>query len=288
MPQPEMLQPATVEEAVQALTRRGAVPMAGATDLLPSMRKGEIAPKLLVNLKTIPGLSGVRRARGGITIGALTLVTDLLHDPVIAGTYPLLSEVAEHFASVQIRNLATIGGNLCNAAPSADLALPLLVFDARLQVHGPAGVRQFDIADFFINVNKTALRRGEILTSIILPRPRPRSGAAHAKLGVRQAMDLAFVGVAVALQLAPVKKECASARIALGSVAPIPMRARSAELILEGNPLTNDLISQAAAAAAEESRPVSDLRASAEYRRDMTEVLTRRALREALRRARKE
>ena len=288
MPQPQMLQPATVEEAVQALSRRGAVPMAGATDLLPSMRKGEIAPKLLVNLKTIPGLSEVRRARGGITIGALTLVTDLLHDPVIAGTYPLLSEVAEHFASVQIRNLATIGGNLCNAAPSADLALPLLVFDARLQVHGPAGVREFDIADFFINVNKTALRRGEILTSIILPRPRPRSGAAHAKLGVRQAMDLAFVGVAVALQLAPGKKKSASARIALGSVAPIPMRARTAELILEGNPLTNDLISQAAAAAAEESRPVSDLRASAEYRRDMTEVLTRRALREALRRARKE
>ncbi len=288
MLRPEMLQPATIEEAVQALSRRGAVLLAGATDLLSTMYKGEIAPKLLVNLKGIPGLAGVRRLRGGLTIGALTLIADLLHDPLIAATYPLLAEVAARFASVQIRNLATIGGNICNATPSADFALPLLVLDASLQIRGPAGTREVELSDFFRGVNKTALRRGELLTAITIPRPRPRTGAAHTKLGVRQAMDLAFVGVAAALQLAPDKKKCVSARIALGAVAPIPIRARNAESLLAGNRLTDELISQAAAAAAAESRPVTDLRASAEYRRDMVETLTRRVLHEALRRAKKE
>ncbi len=288
MLRPEMLQPATLEEAVLALSRRGAMPLAGATDLLPSLRKGEIRPKLFVNLKNIPGLAGIRRLRGGLSIGALTRVSDLLHDPLIAATYPILAEVAAHFASVQIRNLATIGGNLCNATPSADFALPLLALEAKLQIRNSSGARQLELADFFLGVNKTALKRGEILTAITLPRPRPRSGAAHAKLGVRQAMDLAFVGVVAALQLAPDKKKCLSARLALGAVAPRPMRALGAEALLEGNQLTNDVISQAAAAAAAESRPISDLRASAQYRREMVEVLTRRVLHEAFRRAKKE
>ncbi|MFB3882769.1 MAG: xanthine dehydrogenase family protein subunit M [Armatimonadota bacterium] len=288
MAQFDMVFPASLSEASAALGKRGAVALAGATDLIPSIRKREIAPRLLVNLKAIPGLAGIERVRGGVRIGALTTVGELLHSDIIASDLPLLAEVARDFASVQIRNLATVGGNLCTAAPSADLALPLLALDARLHIRGPRRTRTIELASFFLGVNKTALRRGEILTAITVPPPRRRTGAAHAKLAIRQAMDLAFVGVAAAVQLAPDGRTCRAARIALGSVAPTPMRARKAEALLEGQPLTNELIAQAAAAAAAESRPITDLRASKEYRRQMVAVLARRVLREALRRARKE
>ncbi len=285
MAEPQMLQPSTVREAVRALAARGAVAMAGATDLIPAMRKGEIRPRILVNLKGIAGIRGVKRTRRGIWIGALTRVADLLDDPVIAQNLPLLAEVAAEFASPQIRNLATIGGNLCNAAPSADLALPLLVFDATAEVRGRSGKREIATSDFFRGVNRTALRRGEILTGLLVPRPRVRTGAAHLKLGVRKAMDLAFVGIAAAVQVSSDGKKCRRARVALGSVAPTPRRAAKAEAVLEGQVVTSQLIDEAAEAAVSAARPVSDLRASADYRREMTRVLTGRALREAFRRA---
>ena len=189
MRRPDMLQPATLDDALTALTKRGAVPLAGATDLIPAMRAGEVAPRVLVNLKKIPALSGVRRRRGALRIGALTLVADLLRDALVAEGAPLLAEVARGFASPQIRNLATIGGNLCNAAPAADLALPLLVLDAHVEIAGPQGLREMPIDELFRGVNKTALRRAEILTAIVIPKRPVRSGAAHAKLGVRRAMD---------------------------------------------------------------------------------------------------
>jgi carbon-monoxide dehydrogenase medium subunit len=286
MRQMDMLFPATLAEAAAALGKRGAIPLAGATDIIPAIRQGNIAPTTLVNLKSIPDLAGVRRVRGGIRIGAVTKIGDLLLDNFILTELPLMAEVARGFGSVQMRNLATIGGNICNAAPSADMALPLLVLDARLAVYSKDRTREIDIADFFLGMGKTAIRRGEILASITIPKPRGRTGAAHAKLGIRQAMDLAFVAVAGALQLSPDGRKCRSARIALGAVAPTPMRARKAEAILEGQPITDDLIAKAAAAAAAESRPITDLRASKEYRHEMVEVLTRRVLHEAVRRAR--
>ncbi len=286
MPQPDIAQPRTIEDALHALSRRGALPLAGATDLIPAMRKGEIQPPLLVNLKSIPGLLGVRRTRAGISIGALTPVADLLDSDVIAKDLPLLAEVALGFASPQIRALATIGGNLCNAAPSADLALPLLVLGARLRIRGPGRSRQLDISDFFRGVNKTALRRGEVLTAIHLPRPPPHTRAPHAKLGVRRAMDLPIAAAAAALQLRPDGRTCAQAHIALGAVAPTPMRAPKAEVLLAGKPLTPSLIAEAAHTAAAQARPITDLRASAEYRRHAVQILARRALRGALRRAR--
>ena len=285
MLQPDIVRPTTIGDALQALCRPGAVALAGATDLIPAMRKGEVRPRLLVNLKHIPGLAGIRRTRGGIRIGALTRVADLLENDLIANSVPLLSEVASGFGSVQIRNLATVGGNLCNAAPSADLALPLLVLDARVEVTGPAGARQVELCNFFRGVNKTVLRRGEILTSILIPPLRIRTGAACAKLGGRRAMDLAFVGVAAALRLRPNRRTCAQARIALGSLAPTPLRAYAAEDLLQDSVITPALVTQAAEDAAAAARPVTDLRASAAYRREMTRTLTGRALREALRRA---
>jgi CO/xanthine dehydrogenase FAD-binding subunit len=285
MLRPDIVEPGTIKAALQALSRPGAVPLAGATDLIPAIRKGEIKPRLLVNLKQLPGASGIARTRAGIRIGALTPVADLLESEIVANDCPLLAEVARDFGSPQIRSLATVGGNLCNAAPSADLALPLLALDARLQVRAARGPRALDLCDFFRGVNKTVLRRGEILTAILIPRPRVRTGAAHAKLGVRRAMDLAFAAVAAALRLRADGRTCDQARIALGAVAPIPMRARKAEALLEGQPVTPDLIRTAADAAAAEARPITDLRASADYRRDMTATLARRVLQQALRRA---
>jgi carbon-monoxide dehydrogenase medium subunit len=284
--QMDMLFPTTLADALAALGKRGAVPLAGATDIIPALRQGGIAPTILVNLKSIPDLAGVRRVRGGVRIGSLTKIGDLLLDPIIQADVPLIAEVARGFGSVQMRNLATIGGNICNAAPSADMAMPLLVLDARLGIRGKAGTREVGIAEFFLGMGKTAVRRGEVLTSITVPRLRARMGAAHEKLGIRQAMDLAFVAVAGLVELSSDGRKCRSARIALGAVASKPMRAGKAEAVLRGLAITDDLIAEAAGAAAGESRPISDLRASKEYRREMVEVLTRRVLHEAVRRAR--
>jgi len=288
MLQPDIVFPETIEEAIQALQARGAVVLGGATDLIPAMQRGEVRPRLLVNLKHIAGLAGIRRVRGGTRVGAATRVADLLHSALIASHFPLLIEVAHGFASPQIRNLATIGGNLCNAAPSADFALPLLVLDARAEIHGRSGSRELDLASLFKGVNTTALRRGEILTAIHVPRMRLHTGAAYVKLGVRRSMDLALASAAAALTLAPDRKTCRQARIALGAVAPIPKRTTTAEAVLEGKRLSPDLFAQAAAKAAADSHPISDLRASAGYRRQMVRVLVTRVLREALVRARKE
>lgn len=283
---PEMVEPPTLGEAIAVLRRRpGAVAMAGATDLIPNIRRGLARPELLVNLKRIPGLSGVRRVRGGVRVGTLTKVAELLRSPLLDQGWPLLVEVAREFGSPQIRNLATIGGNICNATPSADFPLSLLVTDARLEIQGPRGAREMAIADFFRDVNEVALRRGEVVTAIFIPRPPPRTGLAQVKLGVRRAMDLATVAVAAAITLAPHGQVCRRARVALGAVAPIPMRSLAAESLLAGEKLTAGLLAEAGRAAAAEARPVSDLRASAEYRREMTAVLARRALTRAWRRA---
>jgi CO/xanthine dehydrogenase FAD-binding subunit len=285
MSPPDLISPNTLEEALEALRARGAVALAGATDLIPAMHRGESQPRLLVNLKRIPGLAGIRRVRGGVRVGAATLVTDLIQHRAIGESFPIMVEVGRGFGSPLIRNLATIGGNLCNAAPSADFALPFLVLDARAEIRGRGGERELDLSEFFRGVNRTALARGEVLTAIFIPRPPVRTGAAHAKLGVRRAMDLPVVGAAAALSLAPDGRRCRQARIALGAVAPIPMRARKAEGLLEGRPVTAAVLKEAAAAAAAAARPVTDLRAGAEYRRDMVQVLTERVLRRALRRA---
>jgi len=285
MLRPDLLEPRTIAEAVHALSRPGAMALAGATDLIPALRRAEIRPRLLVNLKRLRSLTGVRRIRAGIRIGALTLVADLLECDLVAEYAPLLAEVAAGFGSPQIRNVATIGGNLCTAAPSADLALPLLALDTQAEVRGPEGVRRMEICEFFRGANKTALRRGELLTALVVPSAPARSGTGYAKLTGRQAMDLALAAAAAAVCLGADGKTCEQARLALGAVAPVPMCARRAESLLAGRPLTPGLIQEAAAAAAAEARPVTDLRASAEYRRDMVAVLARRALEQAACRA---
>jgi len=285
MPRPELLQPYTLEEALRALSRPGAVALAGATDLIPAMRRGEITPRALISLRRLPGLTSIRATRSGVMIGACVMVADLLTNDTIAQHLPLLAEVARDFASPQIRATATVGGNLCSAIPSADLPVPLLALDARIQVMGRSGAREIPIADFFRGVGQTALLRGEFATAVLAPRPPVRFGASWAKLTGRKAMDVAIAAAAASVAVKPDGLTCRQARIALGAVAARPTRAPRAEAVLKGATLNRRLIGEAAQLAAMECQPISDLRASAEYRREMIAVLARRALTEACRRA---
>ncbi len=285
MLRPDLLQPCELGEAICALSRPGAVALGGGTDLIPAMRRGEIAPRALVCLKQLPHATSIRATRSGVTIGACVKVADLLTNDTIAQHLSLLAEVARDFGSPQIRAMATVGGNLCSAVPSADLPLPLIVLEARIQVTGPSGTRKIPIAGFFLGVGKTVLRRGEFATAISAPRPPVRFGASWGKLTGRKAMDVAIAAAAASIVVKPDGMTCRRARVGLGAVGPTPMRAPRAEAILEGAALNRRLIGEAARLAAMECQPISDLRASAEYRREMIVVLVRRALTEACRRA---
>jgi carbon-monoxide dehydrogenase medium subunit len=198
-------------------------------------------------------------------------------------TYTALAEGGALVGSVQIRNLATVGGNLCNAAPSADLAPPLLALEAEAVIAGPAGKRQVPLADFFRGVRRTVLGPDELLVELVVPAPGRRSGGNYLRHTPRRELDIAVVGVASQVTLSD--GVCARARIALAAVAPTPVRALAAERALEGQPLTSEQIERAAALAVEAAQPISDQRGSAEFRRHLVRVLTRRTLTTAFARA---
>lgn len=276
--------PATIEEAVTLLGREGARAVAGGTDLVIHIRAGIASPTSLVDLAGL-GLSYIRVEAGRIKIGATTTVAELLAAGAVRDNLACLLEAAEAFGSVQTRNLATLGGNLCSAVPSADLAPPLLVLDAQARIAGPNGDRILALDHFFSGPKKTVLAAGEILTEIEVPLPTARAGTSFLKLGRRQAMTLAVVNVAALIALAEDGQTVEKVRIALGAVAPIPLRARQAESMLQGEQMSESLIEAAASTAAAEIAPISDLRATAAYRRDVSQVLVKRALLEAWRRA---
>jgi len=204
-------------------------------------------------------------------------------DAGVRAGYPALAESAALVGSVQVRNLATVGGNLCNAAPSADMAPPLLALDAEAVIAGRRGRRAVPLAEFFLGVRRTVLAPDELLVDIRVPRPGPRSGGSYLRHTPRRELDIAVVGVASQLTLADGR--CAKARIALAAVAPTPLRAREAEQALEGRPISPEALAGAATLATEAVRPISDQRGSAEFRRHLVRVLTRRTLEIAWRRA---
>lgn len=271
--------PKTLPEAIEILSGfNGEVkPIAGGTDLLLKMKEGRADPKAVVNIKRIPELRGISRIgeRGSAcSIGALTTLEELRRSSAIREQYPALSDAANTMASVQIRNLATVGGNMCNAAPSADLAPILIALDSTARIAGPSGERKVALEDFFTGPGKTALAPGELLASLEIPAPAGPS--VYLKHSPREHMDIAVVGVGLRATLRDGK--CESARVVLGAVAPVPLRARRAEAELIGGPLTADRIDRAARLAAEESKPIDDVRGSAWYRRRMVEVMTQRGL----------
>jgi carbon-monoxide dehydrogenase medium subunit len=271
----EYFAPKMLQEAVEILAHYNgeARALAGGTDLLVQMKEGRAAPKAVVNLKHIADLHR-HIFDGSLTLGALTTLEAIRRSCLVRDHYPALADAAATIASVQIRNLATIGGNLGNASPAADLAPILIALDAAVRIAGPGGDRRILLDAFFTGPGATVLRPGELLVSIEIP--TTRRPALYLKHAPRAAMDIAIVGVGLAMQMND--DVCADARIVLGAVAPKPMRARHAEAELIGERVTRERICRAAQIAAEEAKPIDDVRGSAWYRRRMVEVLTRRGL----------
>ena len=278
--------PRSIEDCLKLLAERGpeAKLVAGGTDLLPQMKNGLIKPAAVIDLSGVADLRVLRREDGaGLRVGASVAAREIELDPYTRSTYPALAESGALVGSVQIRNLATVGGNLCNAAPSADMAPPLMALDAEAIIAGPRGRRRVPMADFFTGVRRTVLAPDELLVELIVPAPGPRSGGQYLRHTPRRELDIAVVGVASQITLSD--GVCRKARIALAAVAPTPIRATAAERALEGQPLTAQQIARAAQLAVEAARPISDQRGSADFRRHLVGVLTRRTLTTALERA---
>jgi carbon-monoxide dehydrogenase medium subunit len=279
----EYARPATLDEAV-ALMREApgrSSLMAGGTDLLVQIKEHVRAPERVIDLKKIPGMDDFHYdERSGLRLGALVTTRQVETSPVTQRHYASLSRAATDFASIQVRHRATIVGNVCRASPSADTLPPLIADAAVLHIHGPRGTRQCAVEDFCIAPGRTALQHDEIVTHVQIPPPPPGTGKVYIKHGRRAQMELATVGVAVTITLQHAR--CTEIRIVLAAVAPTPMRARKAEAQLRDLPVTKGAIEAAARAAAEECRPIGDVRASADYRREMVRVLTRRAIEQAI------
>jgi carbon-monoxide dehydrogenase medium subunit len=280
-------EPATLDEAVALLHagRGEAAILAGGTDLLVQMREHVRRPAQVVNIKKILGLDGLTfDAQAGLVMGALATTRALETSETVRRHYAGLHAATVHFASIQVRHRATIVGNVCRASPSADTLPPLIADGATLRVRGADGVRTVALEDFCTGPGRTRLGAGELVTHIHVPAPPPHTGKVYVKHGRRQEMELATVGVAVTLTLDGAR--CGDVRIVLAAVAPTPLRALGAEALLRGQPIEAAAFAAAAAAAAAEARPIGDVRASADYRREMVGVLTRRALEQALEAAR--
>jgi CO/xanthine dehydrogenase FAD-binding subunit len=280
LPKFEYHTPTSLPEALDLLAKydgKGAV-LAGGTDLLVSMKKREVLPEHLISLKGIVELKGIHDEKEGIKIGALVTLGEIERSKTIQDKFRVLWDAAQVMASRQIRNLGTIGGNLCSAAPSADTAPPLIVLDASVEIISPSGKRKVLVENFFKGPGESDLKPGEVLTQIMIPNSLKKSSGAYFKLMRRAAMDLAQVGVAACLSFDSEKKTCTRARIALGAVGLTPIRALRAEQILLNKELNETLGKEAGKIAAEEGNPRSSIRASKEYRREMIEVLTKRAV----------
>lgn len=282
----DYFEPKTLREAVSLLARHKdkAKVLAGGTDVLVDVKFKE-EPACLVNIKRIPALSYIREESGSVRIGALTPIREIEINALVRQRLPALWEAAHQFASLQIRNTATIGGNVCRASPSGEVLAPLLVLGASAHARFPKGEKKLPLVEFFLAPGKTLLGSSGLLREIEIPLPPQRSGSVYLKHAVRGAMDIAMVGVAVLVTADAAGKKASDARIGLGAVAPTPIRAKSAEKLLRGKVMTAHVIDEAARLAAADAKPITDHRASAEYRGWIVEALTRNGLAQAWQRA---
>jgi len=249
--------------------------VAGGTDLLLRLADGRLRAGALISLRAIGELSGLALEGAALRIGALTCLTDVLEDPLVGRRYPVLVQAVRRMACEQIRNSATIGGNLCNASPCADTAPPLLVLGARARMRGPGGRREVALEDFFVGPGETCLQADELLEAILVDPPAAGARAAFHKLG-RVRVDVSLATVAVLVELDGAR--CRRARVAAGAVAPLPLRLIPVEDLLEGELLTPELLARAQELAAGSVAPITDVRASEEHRRHVVGVFVRRAL----------
>lgn len=272
-------QPESLDEAFRLKkTIPESLYISGGTDLMVRIKKREIRPHALISLRSIPNLSGVKNGKI-IRIGAMTSISDLLKTTLLHEKYPVLIQAAKELGSVQIRNMATIGGNLCNGSPAADLAPPLLVCEAQVRIQSAQKSRDLPLEKFFLGPGETDLSPGEILTGILLEPLELNMRGVFLKKG-RTRMDLAVASVAALIQVEG--NRCLRARIAAGSVAPVPTRLSKVEALLEGAPLSRKLLTEAQKLAAKSVFPITDVRSTANYRRHLVGVLVKRALEKLL------
>jgi carbon-monoxide dehydrogenase medium subunit len=275
----DYFEPKSVSEALALLAKYGdeAKVIAGGTDVMVDIKYKE-EPGCLVNIKKIPGLGAIQENGGSLRIGSLVTIHELETSGIVRDKLPVLWESCHQFASLQIRNTATIGGNICRASPSGETLAPLLVLEAKGKLAFSDGEKTEALTSFFQGPGKSSLGTKGLLTEIEIPYPAQGSRGVYLKHAVRGAMDIAMVGVAVLATPDAAKNNLQDVRIGLGAVAPTPLRAAKTEALLRGKVPTAALLKEAAAMAASESSPISDQRSSAEYRRWIVEALTRRGL----------
>jgi len=275
--------PTRLEDAVRLVADGEATLLAGGTDLMPQTRSGVREFKAhLVNIARVSALRGIGLEGSTIRVGALTTVTEILEAPVLREKAPVLVQTADRFASGQLRNTATLGGNICNASPAGDLIIPLLLLDAWVDLSSWTGgsltERTLRLDEFFIGPGKTRLAPNEILTAFRFAVPPDDFVAVFEKFGTRPALDISVVSIGIAGRRAD--GVLRNVRVAFGAVAPVPLRGLETEAVIEGQPLDDALLAEAARAAVEEIAPISDVRASAWYRTELIRTLMQRLLRD--------
>lgn len=301
MNESDYLKPKTLDEALSFLEQYGkkAVLIAGGTDVMVKIRQRAISPDVLISLRGVQGLDRIQHD-GDLRIGAMVTHRTIEKSQLIRKEFSALADAVDVLGSIQIRNVGTIGGNICTAAPSADTAPPLLVLGTEVKVKSFGGERAIPIKEFFTGPGETVLKEGEIVTELVIPRPLPYTASAYCKHRRRLALDLPIIGVSTLLSLdkdriscshmlgtsTPISSilhameqdnlVCKEVRIALGVAAPTPMRAVKAETLLRGQKIRNELVDQMAEAAAQEAQPRDSFRAEAWYRRDMIRVFVKR------------
>jgi len=297
----DYFKPKTFEEALTLLAQYGekAKLIAGGTDVIVMIKQKAMAPDVLISLQGIPGLDQIKY-NGSLTIGPMVTHRAIEKSEVIKKNFSALADAVDYLGSIQIRNVATIGGNICTAAPSADTATPLLVLGTQVRIENPKEERTLPIEEFFKGPGETVLKTGEMVKELLIPELLPNTGSAYYKLQRRLALDLPILGVSVLLSLDKNKVTCSDllctaspistilhkmeedeiickdVRIALGVAAPTPMRAVKAEALLRGKKLSDELLEEAANTASQEAQPRDTLRGEAWYRKDMVRVLVKR------------
>jgi CO/xanthine dehydrogenase FAD-binding subunit len=279
--------PRSIGEAIALCEKLGeeARYIAGGTDVVMKIKDRLVRPHHLISLKNIPGLDHIEYKEGELKIGALASHRKLELSPTIRKYFPVLLDAVENIGSVQIRNVATLGGNIVNAVPSADGAIPLIALGAKVRLVGPKGERVMALEDIFTGPGQTVLEQAEILCEFVIPRLPPRTGGAYWKHTRRAAMELPILGISVLISLAEDLQTCVEARIGLGVMAPTPLRARKAEGVLRGKRLSDLVLEEAGKIAAAESQPRDTARGEAWYRREMVEVLLPRVGKASVERA---
>ncbi len=276
--------PKSLDEALGILQQGDVTILAGGTDLMPQTKAGRIAFKpTLMNIRGVAGLKGVTLDGDAIRVGALTTITELLADPLVKKHVPVLAEACDHFASDQIRNAGTLGGNIGNASPAGDTLVPLIVLDAEVELaskdgsaNGSVTTRRVPLAEFFTGPGRTKRAPNELLTAVRIPLPKAGHVARFYKFGTRPALDISTISIGIA----GVRKDGAltDTRVAFGAVAATPIRAKQTEAALEGRRLDDTTIETAANAARDEVNPIDDIRATAWYRKELIHNMTKRML----------